>query len=182
MSKLSKALKPKAPWKRRPEVLLHAQIPQPMHEVAPRTILGAKWWNKVRKEAYRSTSWHCIACGIYKTDTKRRQLEAHEVYRIDYAKGLMVFVEVVPLCNFCHSYIHQGRLQAMMEKGQIPQATYVAVIQHGDKVLREAGLSKPPLYNGKIAAWGKWRLVINGKKYPPKHKTYDLWLRSIGNA
>ena len=174
---------PQASWKRRPEVLLQQNLPKPLHQVNPRTILGDSWWNKTRQAAYESTAFHCIACGVYKNDAEfRHVLDAHECYEINYVKGLLKFLEVVPLCISCHSYIHSGRLEMLLRKGEIPQARYVKIIQHGDKVLRDAGLLKPEPYGGPFAEWSKWRLVIDGKKYPPKFKSYDEWAKHFSGS
>jgi hypothetical protein len=167
----------KQEWKKRPEVLLCPQIPAPMHGVAPRVIMGDAWWNKVREAAYASTNYHCIACGVHKVNAQYHQwLEGHEIYEINYEKGLMKYVETVPLCTLCHNYIHTGRLQALLEAGRIHHAKCVAIIKHGDRVLREAGLKKPPLYNGRCAKWQDWRLQIGAAKYPPKFKSEKEWL------
>ena len=187
--KLRQAIRvmPKHKWVPRPEILLSPNIPKPLHGVAPRVILGSQWWDKTRQAAYASTDYHCIACGVWKMQAKGRQwLEGHELYDIDYTRGRMTYVETVPLCRYCHSYLHDGRLEALFQKGQITQAQYVAVLQHGDRVLRMAGLSKESLKdrdefisNLKLAEWSKWRLVIDGKMYPPKFKSFEEWKRAF---
>lgn len=162
--------KPKPPFKRRPEILLCTQIPEPLHGLAPRVVLGSKWWNETRKAAYESTGFHCAACGVYKTLAKGIQrLEGHEVYDTDYVRGRMTYLETVPLCHYCHSYIHCGRLRYLLERGEVSHQTYTAIIQHGDRVLQEAGLVKPdPILCGSFVGWDDWCLVINGKKYKPE--------------
>jgi hypothetical protein len=173
-------MKPKPAWKQRPELLLLPNIPKPMHRVAPREILGSKWWNETRQAAYRSTSYHCLACGVYKMDALFRQwLEGHEVYEIDYVHGRMVYVETVPLCHCCHNYSHDGRLQALLGQGKVSQAKFVAIIQHGDGVLFRAGLRKVISYDGPCAEWKKWWLVLNGKQYPPHFKTFEQWKQAF---
>jgi len=175
-------------WALRPEILCSENIPKPLHGVAPRVVLGDKWWNQTRKAAYASTAYHCVACGDHKSQVKgnRKHLEGHELYDIDYPKGLMVYIETVPLCNWCHSYVHDGRLTALMEQGVIPQQKYVAVIQHGDEVLNRYNMVRPSrkerdevialqLSFGKIAEWSKWRLVVNGKQYKPRYKDLKSW-------
>lgn len=174
-------------WKPRPEILLCPNIPQPMHGMAPRVVLGQKWWNATRKAAYASTDYRCLACGVYKFDAECKQwLEGHEVCDVDYQQGRMTYTETVPLCHYCHNYIHDGRLNAMVEKRQVTKAKYVAIIQHGDGVLADAGLKRAThkereqavtnLYlEGKIAAWEDWRLVVDDTEYPPKFKSPEQW-------
>ncbi len=94
-------------WVRRPEVLLCPNTPKPLHGVVPREIYGQSWWNKTREAAYRSTNYHCLACGVHKYQAKHRQwLEGHELYEINYVEGTSTYIETVPLCHFCHNSIH----------------------------------------------------------------------------
>ena len=169
-------IKPKPAWKTRPEILLCRNIPNPLHGVAPREILGRVWWDKTRQKAYRSTNFCCIACGVWKHKARYRDwLEAHEVYEIDYLLGRMAYIETVPLCHLCHTYIHWGRLDALLEKGEVTHKKFRDVHNHGDRVLKEAGLQRLEPYNGPTVEWSEWRLVLNGKEYPPIHKTQKDW-------
>jgi hypothetical protein len=180
LDKIKKSLdeRPVLAWKLRPEVLLLPQIPKPLHGIAPRVVLGNKWWDQTRQEAYKSTDYHCVACGVHKTEARGpKWLEAHEVYRTDYIIGRLYFIEAVPLCHFCHNSIHQGRLQALLDKHQITQRKFTSIIQHGERVLAGAGLVKPPPYEGRMAEWGSWRLVINRRMYKPKFKCMEDWAR-----
>lgn len=173
----------KALWRRRPEILLCPNIPQPLHGIAPRVILGSKWWDATRKAAYRSTRYHCIACGVHKYRAKYHQwLEGHELYLTDYRKGRLTYLETVPLCHFCHNFIHDGRLMMLLRNGEIHHAKYAAILQHGRKVLDEAGLRKESrkqreeaimemIQNGEMAPWEEWRLVLFGKEYLPRRKS-----------
>jgi len=180
--RLREALKNRQPavWKQRPEILLCPQIPKPMHSVAPRLILGSVWWNETRQAAYRSTDYHCVACGVHKTCAKGpKWLEGHELYRIDYAVGRMVYLETVPLCHYCHNYIHAGRLEALLDADKITDEKYEAILSHGDAVLKAAKERRPLVYNGFVAVWKRWRLVINGKEYPPVYRDYEAWLKAM---
>lgn len=148
-----------------------------MHGVNPRTIMGQRWWDEQRQAAYRSTDYHCAACGVWKHEAQSRKwLEAHEIYAIDYLLGRMALREIVPLCHYCHSYIHIGRLSALLEQRKVSQAQYVAVVQHGNRVLAYAGLSRPEPYNGPVADWGEWRLIFNDREYPPIYQTPYDWI------
>ncbi len=189
--RLNKALKRANSWKRRPEVLLCPNVPKPMHGVAPREILGTKWWNETRRAAYKSTLYHCLACGVYKFRAKSKQwLEGHELYAIDYRHGKMLYVETVPLCHYCHNYIHDGRLLALRSKGKLRPKKYTAIIQHGDRVLAASGLRRETydnreqaitdrLLDNKLAAWKDWRLVLFGEEYSPKFKSPQQWAKAF---
>jgi len=181
LTKRLHTLSQKIEWELQPEILQSLQIPKPMHGLAPRVVLGTSWWNKTRKAAYASTDYHCAACGVAKHLAKSRQwLEGHELYKIDYRKGQMVYVETVPLCTYCHHFVHPGRLQWLLETGRIHQSKYVGIITHGNRVLNQAGLKRLPDYTGPCAAWEKWRLVVNGKRYKPVYKSLEHWIAAFG--
>ena len=181
-----KIINPK--WTQRPELLLCPNTPKPLHGVVPREILGSKWWDNTRKEAYALTNYHCHACATPKLSVKgkRKHLEGHEIYNVEYEKGIMTYVETVALCPFCHKYIHDGRLTALLHKRIITFQHFTSVIQHGDKVLSTAGMKKKNkikrddeinlmIKQGKIPPWEEWRLILNGEEHPPKFKTIEEW-------
>lgn len=174
-----------------PRLLIAPNIPKPMHSVCPREILGRAWWDKYRKQVYASTDHHCKACGVHKYEAKgEKWLEAHEVYDIDYSKARMTFIKAVPLCNYCHMYIHDGRMNNLVQLGKMSHAKYAAVIQHGDAILAETHLRKPTLeerelmiqekMNGNELRWEDWRLILNGIEYPPVYQSYAQWLKAMG--
>jgi len=169
-----------------PSILLHPNIPKPMHGVNPRSILGQSWWDNERKEAEQRTRGHCLACGIHKSKARFRQwMEGHELYQINYTKGRMIYIKTVPLCHYCHNYIHSGRMFALLEQGKFNVSQYRAIINHGDRVLAQAKITKPPpeiLDNSQVASWGDWRLVIDGVEYPPKYKTPAHWAAAFGRS
>lgn len=177
--KLNRALegRPKGnPRDLRPEILLHSQIPKPMHGVAPRVILGRSWWDEVRAEAYRSTNYHCLACGVHKYQAAEKHwLEGHELYDINYIRGRMTYLETVPLCHYCHNFIHAGRLQALRQIGKVTQEKFDAVMAYGEGIIKAAGLKPKRIYKGQIAPWSKWRLVLDGKRYPPIYRSLRHW-------
>lgn len=160
-----------------------------MHGLAPRNILGTSWWNKTRDLAYRSTAYHCIACGIIKHQAKSRQhLEGHEIYDINYETGLVKYVRTVPLCHYCHNYIHDGRLVFLLDRGDIHHAKFRAIIVHGDRVLEEAGLHRKPYFQRCLEAekqltapWSAWRLELFGELHKPLYDSYQDWERGIQN-
>lgn len=178
-------------WKADPSILVCPNIPKPMHGVSPRTVMGNKWWDATRKAAYGSTGFHCKACKVHKSAAQSRQwMEGHELYKIDYQHGRMVYVETVPLCNYCHNYIHDGRLKVLLAKGKVSHAKYTSVIQHGDSVLKRAGLKRQNfatreeliielILNNQMAPWKDWRMVFQGEEYPPKFKTETQWRKVV---
>lgn len=166
-----------------PKYLLQPQIPKPLHGVNPRSILGSSWWNKTRKAAYGSTNYHCKTCGVSRLNAKSFQrVEGHEVYNFDYQKGQLTYLETIPLCHYCHNYIHQGRLHGLMKQGKVNATHYVAVIKHGDRVVKQSGID--PAFNMELSTefltyspvkWDDWRLCLDGKFWPPLYKNYTEW-------
>ena len=176
---------------------MHPNIPKPLHEVNPRNIMGQKAWDVVRQEAYASTDYHCIACGVHKSEAKGpKWLEAHEFYKIDYGAGRVEIEKIIPLCHYCHNFIHSGRLQMILGKEKTEEEV-ICILEHGFKILAQHELSAfyytlsfagmigantygviaATLPDGETPAWEDWRLVWNGVEYPPKYKTYDEWKR-----
>lgn len=181
-------------WRRRPEILLCTNIPQPLHGLAPRVILGSGWWNKTRTAAYASTNFRCQACGVEKLKAKfRKHLEGHELYETDYEQGRLVYVETVPLCHACHNFIHDGRMYNMLTRGEMTHSKYSYIINHGNSILFEAGLHRPNrvardkdiekrILEGKCAKWEDWRLILFGKEYAPLHANLDEYEKHWGKG
>jgi hypothetical protein len=151
------------------------QIPKPMHGVAPRAIMGQAWWDIQRQAAYYSTDYRCAACGVPKRKAKYHSwLEAHELYEMDYPNGRMIFKELVPLCHACHNFIHSGRMNMLVDKGEMDERKMNEILWHGKAIIKVAGLKKPKPPT-ECAEWSKWRLVFNGQEYKPKFKNFGAW-------
>lgn len=198
MSLASKITTPKV-WRQRPEVLLCPNIPKPLSGVAPRVVLGQVWWDATRFTAYASTENHCVACGIPKRNAMdSRHLEGHELYDLDLRAGRMTYLETVPLCHWCHAFIHDGRLLALLRKGEIDRVKVEAIMQHGKETLLSSlspnearrlrrmwpGIAKPNIHrvSKSMPPWADWRMVVDGKEYPPMYKSEAEWARAFGNA
>lgn len=184
LKKLPKQIKPN------PTLLLHPNVPKPLHGTAPRVVLGSNWWDRERRACYKAALDCCEACGVHKSRAKSRQwVEAHETYEIDYRKGRAKYIRSVSLCHFCHNFIHDGRLQALLEQGKIPHGKYRDILQHGEEILVRAGLARPShaeretriaemVTNGQVAKWEDWRLQIGRKLYLPVYPTEADWIRA----
>lgn len=182
-----------------PELLLHPNIPKPLHGLAPRTIKGEDWWNEQRQKAYSKNEYKCWACGVHKKEAKyHKWLEAHEIYNIDYNSGKVEFLDVCALCHSCHNFIHSGRMSSLFKKGEMSLDKVEDILEHGFKILIKNNLKLNPfalkamhsvsiflylIYNkypkhkyGKCSAkWEDFYLVLDGKKYKGKFKNFEEW-------
>lgn len=172
-----------SPKFKRPELLYHPPIPTPLHGVNPRSIMGHAKWKEVRYEVYAVNNDCCWACGVHKTLAKGRKkwLEAHEIYDIDYKKGKMELREIVALCHYCHSYVHRSRLAALVESHKVQRKKLERVLAHGEALLKGV----KPWYNEKKiekqfvnskVKWDDWRLVWKGKEYGPVHLSMEAYV------
>lgn len=151
-----------------PSILLHSNIPIPLHGIVPRILLGKTWWDKERAAAKERTQNHCAACTVYGPSCKGnlKRLEGHEFYVVDWRKKTSTYKRTDPLCPYCHNYIHSGRLRMLLDAGTITHQHYAAVIKHGDTLLALAGLVKTPAPVGLCyPEWGKWKLIVFGISY-----------------
>lgn len=160
-----------------PSVLLTPRVPTPLHHQNPRSILtqiDPEWWDRTRLKVYESQDRHCACCGVHQDQQKgwvRGQLDAHELYQVDYKTGEVRLIAIVPLCKFCHNAIHFGRLTAQRDSGKIQERTYYSIISHANTLLAQNNLPRKNwdasvddnIYN---VSWDKWCLIlnINGKE------------------
>ena len=159
-------------------ILLHPQIPKPLHGMNPRSILGKEWWDEHRYKAYAIKDYHCWACGVDKREARYRQwLEGHECYRFDYAGGEARLWGISALCYSCHNYIHKGRLLILQQKGEVDTATYQDILRHGDALIAQVKDDRNPfiINDHDVADWDKWYILIDGKKYYSKFTDMNDW-------
>lgn len=129
-----------------PSILHCPRCPKPLHFVNPRSILtkiDKEWWDRTRKRVYQSQQRHCACCGVHQSKQKgyiKNQLDAHELYDIDYKTGRVTLFAIVPLCKYCHNSIHWGRLTAQFESGKIQEKVYYSIISHANSILADNNL------------------------------------------
>lgn len=177
-----------------PEILTHPNIPKPLHGVNPRSIMGEIEWGLIKTETYKKYGYRCAACGVHVHQARfHKRLEAHENYEIDYFNGRVMIKSIEPLCHCCHQFIHSGFLSISFKNGNVSKGFVKFVLQHGINILNKHGLKIFP-YTGELAKsfgcinipegyavsnfgaeWSKWRLVYEGKEYPPIHKSFGDW-------
>ncbi len=71
-----------------------------------RTLFSKKAWDFIREDAYARAHGKCSIC-----KRKVNRLEAHERWEFSKEAGVQKLVDVIAVCNSCHSVIHIGRTQ-----------------------------------------------------------------------
>lgn len=163
-------------------ILLHPNIPKPMHGTNPRSVMGKEWWDINRKKAYAKNNLCCFACGVHKSRAKYHQwLEGHESYKINYQTGKMVLQEIVALCHSCHNFIHSGRMEHLVNKRQMTYQKYEQIINHGNEIVETIpSYIIPSTYEGFFAPWKEWHLEIDDEKFYSKFANQAEWERYYG--
>ncbi len=73
-----------------------------------RSILSAKQWDFLKKDAKERSEGKCAICG-----RKTNRLEAHERWEYDEENCVQILSDIVAVCHDCHGVIHIGRTQLM---------------------------------------------------------------------
>ena len=179
----------------KPEILCHPHVPKPLHGVNPRDIMGRTLWDKTRLNAYASTDYHCVACGVAKHEAKKHKwLEAHEYWNIDYMTGTCSVTSIEPVCHYCHNFIHSGRLSVIVGKEKSKKEV-VDILEHGFRILSEHNLKAfqftvslakklgantygvqgyAPVVNENLK-WSDFKLVYEGNEYRSKFNDIEEW-------
>lgn len=89
-------------------------VPQPLHGLAPRTIMHTNKWKLERTKCYMKADYICEICGKY---TGAGKCDAHELYDVYYDKHYSKFVRLLCLCKECHQACHSGRNLALYIQG-----------------------------------------------------------------
>lgn len=119
-------------------------IPKPTHGLAPRTLLGATTWNRMRKYAYAQADDTCEICGAKPENLRHRH--GHEVYSIDYEKGTVTFHRVFCICALCHlGCIHTGRAITLFKQDNplYPKEFLLEGAEHSFKIINEYNKDHP---------------------------------------
>jgi len=161
------------------ELLNCHRCPKPLHGQNPRTIMGQKFWDITRHEAYAKFGYKCMACGIERDNEFilwKNQLHAHEYYKIDYKNCVIVLDKIVAVCEACHYFIHDGRTHGLFDSGEYDLETVFLIMNRGLSILgREKDRHELDNNEYYIKTWDKWKLVLDGKEYKSKFKNITEW-------
>jgi hypothetical protein len=182
--------------KKRPEILTHPNIPKPLHGLNPRGLLGKHWWDTVRLKAQKDYGFCCASCGVPKAEAKKHAwLEGHEYWDINYMTGICEVIEIVPLCHYCHNFIHSGRLKMLGVSKVKTTEEIVEILEDGFRLLKDNKLQCFPatlalakelgaktfgvtgysLTTNPELLWTDYKVKLEGKLYGSKFKSYEEW-------
>ena len=104
------------------ELKLHIElVPQSLWYLNPRTAMGRKEWDKLRKEIYAKYGHRCGVCGA------QGRLNCHERWSYDDEAHVQTLVGFIALCDWCHHVKHIGLAGILAMDGKLD---YERVIQH----------------------------------------------------
>jgi hypothetical protein len=142
------------------KILAQPLLPYTLHGVNPRTIMGQTSWNKIKKVKQKEADHHCQICDRYVAHVIGDYLECHEVYEIDEEKYEFKLIDIVAICNTCHSFIHFGRTTILYNEGKITEDRYYEIYDKGQQLLQSQNLVKK-----EIDLSAPYVLVWNNKYY-----------------
>ena len=144
------------------EILRDPPIVPAMHEINPRTCLGNKWWQKVRKKVLAESGEYCQCCGELFTDVP----DCHERYNYKYRRKSVhvTLQEVVVICKLCHRFIHRGFFNRQVKQGKFLEAYRIKVLRHGLALLNGEYVKQHPT-RVLLFKPEQWYLEIEGKKF-----------------
>lgn len=109
----------------------------------PRTIIGARAWDRLRKRGYYLANYKCEICGA--DCSKPGTLDFHELFHVDYQAGTATFAKAIAICKKCHSAYHSGRLITLFKKG-VPyyqKKQVLSIVEHGFKLIHDWNEAHP---------------------------------------
>lgn len=144
------------------KILTMPNIPAPLHQLAPRTVMGDAAWNHMRKKCYFDAGYKCQACG---KALGKGECDAHELYTINYVTGESKFERCVCLCHTCHRLgIHSGRALTMFKKGNplMRKSMILSGAENLFKMLHEYNVAHP-----NEAPLRAYATFVDYAKWPP---------------
>lgn len=177
----------------RPELLTHPQIPKALSGVAPRAIMGQEWWDEARRMVYEQNNHCCWACGddgvleaheCYHIDYEHARLifdelvalcpNCHSFIHLGRA-GTLVGRGILTERDF--KYIIRTRY-ALLERNNLkPSWQFYRTLSSLCKsytiskplwlqriMADSTFVPRPPSY---VHLWEDWRMVFEGREYPP---------------
>lgn len=126
------------------QLITMPNIPKPLHALPPRNVMGKTAWDRARKLCYFKADYKCEICGC---EPSKGQLNAHELYTIDYLEGTSTFNRCIAICKQDHDFIHSGRLITLFKEGNplYPKSYVLKTVEKGFKLVSEYNKAHPDL-------------------------------------
>lgn len=172
----------KAPKDNGVAILTMPNVPLPLHTLAPRTIMGQKKWDIVRKREYMRQDYTCAATGQVLGHGK---CHLHELYSIDYAHQTAAFERYAVLDPALHTrFIHSGRAITLFEAGdkQMSRQGLLRTLEDGFALIAKYNTEhyedEPLRVSATFLDWAKNPMLgrdVNGliEKYKMKFYTFN---------
>lgn len=128
-----------APHNNGAALLCMPNVPQPLHLVNPRNIMGEYQWGKVRKQIREEHNYTCQVSGEL-LGTDRGAVHIHEVYSIDWKKHTSTFERAICLDPLLHTtIIHSGRALTLFKKNDplMPMDKMLNGLEKGFKLISD---------------------------------------------
>jgi Domain of unknown function (DUF5710) len=111
-------------------------VPQSCWFTNVRTCVAAGDWDRVRQMVYRRTGDRCEACGRHRDPDAGIQMEAHERWGFDDARGVQILRRLICLCGDCHGATHFGLASIQGRSAQALE--HLALVTGTSRELAEA--------------------------------------------
>jgi len=106
-------------------------LPPSIHRHNIRLSLGKKW-KDISDYVKNESNWKCSNCKTNMIENKQF-LHSHEVWFFDYDNKTAEIIDIIPLCNYCHIYYHQGLYGVQRFKGEIDNDKAKIIEEHWEK-------------------------------------------------
>lgn len=107
-------------------------LPPGIHGKNLRLSIGKQLWEKISHKIKDDANWMCKNC---KTDfsNKPSNLQAHEMWKLDYNAKTAELTDIISLCSNCHSFYHQGLYGIKRSNGEITDEENNIIRNHWEK-------------------------------------------------
>ena len=123
-----------APEENGAPLLCMPNIPQQLHGLNPRTLVGMTAWRHIRKLCVIRAKYKCEVCGA----GSKKHLQTHELYTYDFKNGIGIFERCVALCEKCHMrFIHSGRMFTKYKKSFLTKDELLEGIERGFALIKK---------------------------------------------
>ncbi len=121
-------------------------VPSSLWGVNPRTLMGRRNWDSIRKQVYAHYHYHCGIC-----QASNVQLNCHEQWEYNDEAHIQKLIGLIALCEMCHHCKHLGKAGLLAVDRKLD---YQQVIQH---FMQVNGCLREDFDRYKAEAFATWR-------------------------